>query len=111
VRSIVRHRVCDSHQYREGSNRRLRQVWPHPPAVARHFDPGYSPDIAEQIGLPADYGVLIQRVLPAAPPKRLAFTAARSGQATWAYGGDERRDLIIAMDGQEIANTQDLPPP
>jgi S1-C subfamily serine protease len=41
------------------------------------------PDIAEQIGLPADYGILIERVLP---------------------GGD----LIVGFDGQEIASPQDL---
>ena len=67
-----------------------------------------SPDIAEEIGLPADYGILIERVLPGG-------AAARAGL----HGGTERRyrgnmpvmlggDLIVAMDGQEVANAQDL---
>ena len=67
-----------------------------------------SPDIAEQIGLPADYGVLIQRVLPGGAAERAGLR-----------GGNERRykgntpvmlggDLIVAMDGQEIATPQDL---
>ncbi len=66
------------------------------------------PEIAEQIGLPADYGVLIQRVLPGGAAERAGLK-----------GGTERRyqgntpvmlggDLIVAVDGQDIANVQDL---
>ncbi len=67
-----------------------------------------SPDIAEQIGLPADYGLLIERVLPGG-------AAAKAGL----HGGTQRMyqgntpvmlggDLIVAMEGQDIANGQDL---
>ena len=67
------------------------------------------PDIAEQIGLPADYGVLIQRVLPGGAAERAGLhggtqRAGYLGNMAVMSGGD----LIIAMDGQEIANTQDL---
>jgi S1-C subfamily serine protease len=67
------------------------------------------PDIAEQIGLPADYGVLIQRVLPGGAAERAGLhggtqRAGYLGNMPVMSGGD----LIIAMDGQEIANTQDL---
>lgn len=66
------------------------------------------PDLAEQMGLPADYGVLVQRVLPGGASERAGL-----------HGGTERRylgntpvmiggDLIVAIDGQEIANSQDL---
>lgn len=66
------------------------------------------PDIAQQLGLPADYGILIDRVLPSG-------AAARAGL----HGGNQRAylgnipvmlggDLIVALDGQEIANAQDL---
>jgi S1-C subfamily serine protease len=66
------------------------------------------PDIAEQIGLPADYGLLIERVLPGGAAEKAGL-----------HGGTQRAyqdntpvmlggDLIIAMDGQEIAEPQDL---
>lgn len=66
------------------------------------------PDIAQQLGLPVDYGILIDHVLPGG-------AAARAGL----HGGNQRAymgnipvmiggDLIVAMDGQEIANAQDL---
>jgi len=67
------------------------------------------PDIAEQIGLPADYGVLIQRVLPGGAAEKAGLhggtqRAGYLGNMAVMSGGD----LIIAIDGQEIANTQDL---
>jgi len=67
------------------------------------------PDIAEQIGLPADYGVLIQRVLPGGAAEKAGLhggtqRAGYLGNMPVMSGGD----LIIAMDAQEIANTQDL---
>jgi S1-C subfamily serine protease len=67
------------------------------------------PDISEQIGLPADYGVLIQRVLPGGAAEKAGLhggtqRAGYLGNMVVMSGGD----LIIAMDGQEIANTQDL---
>jgi S1-C subfamily serine protease len=67
------------------------------------------PDIAQQIGLPADYGVLIQRVLPGGAAEKAGLhggtqRAGYLGNMPVMSGGD----LIIAMDGQEIANTQDL---
>jgi S1-C subfamily serine protease len=67
------------------------------------------PDIAQQIGLPADYGVLIQRVLPGGAADKAGLhggnqRAGYLGNMPVMVGGD----LIIAMDGQDIANTQDL---
>jgi S1-C subfamily serine protease len=66
------------------------------------------PDVAEQIGLPADYGILIERVLPGGA----ADKAGLKGGTQRAYQGNEPvmlgGDLIIAMDGQEIASPQDL---
>jgi S1-C subfamily serine protease len=66
------------------------------------------PDVAEQIGLPVDYGVLIERVLPGGAAEK----AGLHGGTQRAYQGNETvmlgGDLIVAMDGQEIANTQDL---
>jgi len=69
---------------------------------------GIGPDIAEQIGLPADYGVLIQRVLPGGAAEKAGLKGgtqkAYQGNMPVMLGGD----LIVAMDGQEIASPQDL---
>ena len=66
------------------------------------------PDIAEAIGLPADYGVLVETVLPGGAAQKAGL-----------HGGDKRMymgntpvmlggDLIVGMDGQEIQTPQDL---
>jgi S1-C subfamily serine protease len=66
------------------------------------------PDIAEQIGLAADYGVLIERVLPGGAADKAGLRGgtqrAYQGNTPVMLGGD----LIIAMDGQEITSPQDL---
>jgi S1-C subfamily serine protease len=66
------------------------------------------PDLAEQIGLPADYGILIERVLPGGA----ADKAGLHGGSQRAYQGNIPvmlgGDLIVAMDGQEITSPQDL---
>jgi S1-C subfamily serine protease len=66
------------------------------------------PDIAEQIGLPADYGLLIERVLPGGAAEKAGLHGgtqrAYQGNTPVMLGGD----LIIALDGQDIANPQDL---
>jgi S1-C subfamily serine protease len=67
------------------------------------------PDIAEQIGLAADYGLLIERVLPGGAAEKAGLhggtqRAGYLGNTPVMTGGD----LIVAMDGQEISNAQDL---
>ena len=66
------------------------------------------PDVAQQIGLPVDYGILIERVLPGGAAERAGLKGgtqrAYQGNTPVMLGGD----LIIAMDGQEIASPQDL---
>jgi S1-C subfamily serine protease len=66
------------------------------------------PDLAEQIGLPADSGVLIQRVLPGGAAQR----AGLHGGTQKAYLGNTPiylgGDLIVAIDSQEVTNTQDI---
>lgn len=66
------------------------------------------PDIAEQIGLPADYGILIERVLPGGAADKAGLHGgnqkAYQGNIPVMLGGD----LIVAMDGQEITSPQDL---
>jgi len=66
------------------------------------------PDIAEQIGLPADYGILIERVLPGGAAEAAGLRGgtqkAFMGNTPVMLGGD----LIVAFDGQEITTPQDL---
>jgi S1-C subfamily serine protease len=66
------------------------------------------PDIAEQIGLPADYGILIERVLPGGAAEKAGLHGGTQrfyqGNIPVMLGGD----LIVAMDGDEITSPQDL---
>ncbi|MGA7522205.1 MAG: trypsin-like peptidase domain-containing protein [Acidobacteriaceae bacterium] len=66
------------------------------------------PDLAQQMGLPAEYGVLIENVVPGGAAARAGL---RGGNQT-AYLGNEPisigGDLIVAIDGQQITNSQDL---
>jgi S1-C subfamily serine protease len=66
------------------------------------------PDIAEQIGLPADYGILIERVLPGGAAEKAGLRGGNQrvyqGNTPVMLGGD----LIVAIDGQPIATPQDL---
>ncbi len=66
------------------------------------------PDQAEQIGLAANYGLLIERVLPGGAAEKAGLHGgtqrAYEGNIPVMLGGD----LIVAFDGQEITNAQDL---
>jgi S1-C subfamily serine protease len=66
------------------------------------------PSIAEQIGLPADYGILIERVLPGGAAEKAGLRGggqrAYLGFVPIVLGGD----LIVGIDGQEITTKQDL---
>jgi S1-C subfamily serine protease len=66
------------------------------------------PSLAEQMGLPAAYGVLIQRVLANGAAERAGL---KGGNQTAYLGNMEiylGGDLIVSMDGQEVTNTQDI---
>ena len=66
------------------------------------------PDLASQMGLAADSGVLIQRVLPGGA----AESAGLRGGNEQAYVGNTPimlgGDLIVAIDGQEVSDPQDI---
>jgi S1-C subfamily serine protease len=66
------------------------------------------PDVAEQIGLPANYGLLIERVFPGGAAERAGLHGgterAYEGNTPVMLGGD----LIVGFDGQEIATGPDL---
>jgi len=67
-----------------------------------------NPNIAEQIGLAADYGVLVERVLPGGAAEK----AGLHGGTERAYEGNTQvmlgGDLIVAFDGKEITSPEDL---
>ncbi len=67
-----------------------------------------SPDIAESIGLPVDSGILIERVLPGGAAERAGLRGGTQrmymGNQPVMLGGD----LIVGLNGQEIATAQDL---
>jgi len=66
------------------------------------------PDLAQQMGLSADYGVLILRVIPGGAADR----AGLRGGTQQAYVGNTPimlgGDLIIAIDGQKVTDPQDI---
>ena len=66
------------------------------------------PNLAGQIGLPVDSGVLIQRTLPNGAAERAGL---RGGNET-AYLGNMQiylgGDLIVGIDDQEVTDTQDI---
>ncbi|HZP24356.1 MAG TPA: trypsin-like peptidase domain-containing protein [Terriglobales bacterium] len=66
------------------------------------------PELAQEMGLPADYGVLIIRVLPGGAAERAGLLGGNEraylGSTQIMIGGD----LIVAIDGDPIGDQQDL---
>ncbi len=66
------------------------------------------PDLASQMGLAAESGVLIQRVLPGGAAER----AGLRGGNEQAYVGNQPimigGDLIVAIDGQQVTDPEDI---
>jgi S1-C subfamily serine protease len=66
------------------------------------------PDLAEQMGLAADYGVLIQRVIPGGAAERAGLHGGNEqayvGNTPIMLGGD----LIVGIDGQQVTEPQDI---
>jgi S1-C subfamily serine protease len=67
-----------------------------------------SPDLADQLGLAADYGLLVVNVVPGGAADR----AGLKGGSERAYLGNEPimigGDLIVAIDGQQVQDQQQL---
>jgi S1-C subfamily serine protease len=66
------------------------------------------PDLASQMGLAADSGVLIQRVIPGGAAERAGLHGGNQqayvGNTPIMLGGD----LIVAIDGQQVTDPQDI---
>jgi len=69
---------------------------------------GIGPDLASQMGLAADAGVLIQRVIPGGAAERAGLHGGNEqayvGNMPIVLGGD----LIVAIDGQEVTDPSDI---
>jgi len=67
-----------------------------------------SPELAEELGLPADYGVLIMQTVRGGPAEAAGLRGGNEraylGNTPIMLGGD----LIVAIDGQEINDLRDL---
>jgi S1-C subfamily serine protease len=77
------------------------------PALGVQTIPIY-PELADEIGLPADYGLLIIQVTPGGSADRAGL---RAGTERAYLGNIEIRlggDLIIAIDDQKVENQQEL---
>jgi S1-C subfamily serine protease len=66
------------------------------------------PYLAQQMNLPVNYGLLVERVFPGGPAAKAGL---HGGQQT-AYLGNEQiyigGDLIVSMDGQQVTNQRDM---
>ncbi len=66
------------------------------------------PELAQEMGLPADYGILIMRVLPGGAAERAGLHGGNQraylGSTPILIGGD----LIVAIDSEPIGDQQDL---
>lgn len=66
------------------------------------------PELAQQMGLAADYGLLVVQVVPGGPAER----AGIHGGNEPAFLGNQRimlgGDLIVAIDGNSVQDSQDL---
>ncbi len=66
------------------------------------------PDLADQMGIPASYGLLIQRVVPGGAAERAGLHGGNQqayvGNTSILLGGD----LIVAIDGQQVADQPDV---
>ena len=66
------------------------------------------PDLAQAMDLSADYGVLIQKVVPGGAAERAGLRGGTQqrylGNQPIMIGGD----LIVAIDGQQVADPQDI---
>ncbi len=66
------------------------------------------PDLAQQIGLPADYGVLVQKVIPGGAAEHAGLRGGNQqaylGNTPIYLGGD----LIVAIDEDRVTSPQDI---
>jgi S1-C subfamily serine protease len=67
-----------------------------------------SPEIADELGLPADYGLLVVQVIPGSAAERGGLRAGTERAYYGNYPITVGGDLIVAIDGQEVQDQQQL---
>jgi|SRR5579872_697582 len=67
-----------------------------------------SPEIADELGLPADYGLLVVEVIPGSAAERGGLRAGTERAYYGNYPITVGGDLIVAIDGQEVQDQQQL---
>jgi S1-C subfamily serine protease len=77
------------------------------PTLGAHYL-SIGPDIANQLGLPAVPGVLVERTVPGGPADHAGILGGKQqaylGNTPIYIGGD----LIVAIDGDQVTNDQDI---
>jgi S1-C subfamily serine protease len=67
-----------------------------------------SPEIADELGLPADYGLLVVQVIPGSAAERGGLRAGTERAYYGNYPITVGGDLIVAIDGQQVQDQQQL---
>ncbi len=67
-----------------------------------------TPELADQMGLAADYGLLIVDVIPGGPAERAGLRGGTEQAYLGNYPIKLGGDLIVAIDGQQVQDEQDL---
>ena len=95
-------------QYGEGGAERSDDAGAGAPSGAGRGTIPISPELADEIGLPVDYGLLIIQVTPGSSADQAGLRAgterAYLGNTAIMLGGD----LIVAIDGQKVQDEEDL---
>ena len=66
------------------------------------------PELADQMGLPVDFGLLIVKVLPGRGAERAGLRAGNQRAYLGNYPITLGGDLIVAIDGENVQDRQDL---
>ena len=100
-----RHRLRHSHRYSESRPQRFPEVRPRSPSLTRHRTLPIGPDLAEQMGLPAQYGVLIESTIPGGAAER----AGLHGGNKVAYLGNMQISLVATSSSRSMVRRSPTP--
>lgn len=67
-----------------------------------------NPQLAQQLGLPVDQGVLVQKVHPESPAAQLNLDAGKESARTQFGNVNKGADVILSVDGQRVESQEEL---